>query len=172
MKLDIQSIGKAFAPGIMFRAIRAFDRATMVVVLTCWTGALFVMIFALYTLNLSVTAKHDMWEAAAAEPSLPRIVSKVPEAVEVQPFVDRLKKQFPSITFAMGHDQAVTVSTTDIDNFRLWLTVLSYIDTALPQYRWTVNEFCVGIGCDRSTPMQATLKAEKITFATANAEKN
>ncbi|MDD5586032.1 MAG: hypothetical protein PHY92_03620 [Alphaproteobacteria bacterium] len=171
MKLDIQAIGKSFAPGVMVRAIRAFDRATIVVVLTCWAGALLIMTFALYTLNLSVTAKREMAAAAAGEPALPRIVAKGPETAEIQPLVDRLKKQFPAITLNLGRDQTLTVSTMDVGNFRLWLTVLGYIDTALPQYRWTMNEFCVGSKCDRTMPMMAILKPEKISFATGGKEK-
>jgi hypothetical protein len=172
MMKNLQNVGKAFGPSLMTRAIRTFDRATIVVVLTCWAGALLFMVFALYTLSLSVTAKREMTVAAATEPGLPKIVNKAPDAAEVKSLVDRLKKQFPQIAISLERDQMLSVSTNDVSNFRLWLTVLSYIDTAMPQYRWTIKNFCVGIVCDRTTPMKATLKAEKISFVvTHGAEK-
>ena len=170
MKLDIPNIGKAFSPRIMARAMRAFDRATMVVVMTCWGGALLVMMFALYTLVLSVNAKRETLEAAAREPSLPRIVKSAPEMAEMKTLSERLQKRFPDIKFNLSRENVLTVSASDVNNFRQWLTVLSYVDTFSPQHHWTIKEFCVGSRCDRATPMKAILSAEKISFSAADTD--
>jgi hypothetical protein len=165
MKADLHNLGRAFAPGIMARALRTFDRAMVFVVMTCWGVALLVMAGALYTLNISVVAKREALEAAAQEPSLPRIVSKAPDLMELQPLIERMKKRFPEISFSLPKgDHTLTVMASSANNFRLWLTVLSYIDTISPQYRWSLKEFCVGSKCDKSNPMKAVLTAEKIAF--------
>lgn len=159
------SIGKMFSPRLMARALQTFDKATMVIVSACWGGTILLMLFALYTLNLSVTAKRNAIEAAAAEPSLPRIVTRPPEQKEIKPIVERLQKRFPDIGFTLNNDQTLQVTALDGSRFRTWLTVLSYIDTVSPQYRWSIKEFCVGAQCGATTPMKAILGAEKITFS-------
>jgi hypothetical protein len=164
MRLDVRSIGKAFAARIVSKAVQAFDKATMVVVVTCWSGAILVMLFALYTLSLSVTAKREAIEASAEEPSLPQMVNKAPTKAELDPLVERLQRRFSDISFALSSDMSLAVSASDGSRFRTWLTVLSYIDTISPQYRWTMREFCVGQKCGSSTLMRAVVTAEKITF--------
>jgi len=164
MKIDAGNIGKAFSPGIMSRAIRTFDRATTIVVLTCWGGAILIMAFALYTLNLSISAKREALEAVAKEPILPRIMNKVPDTAEIKSMVDNLQRKYPEINFVLGKDSSLLVTANSASNFRLWMTVLSYIDTISPQYRWTINEFCVGSRCDKATPMKALISPEKISF--------
>jgi hypothetical protein len=165
MAMNLGHVGKAFSVSVMQRAIAAFDRATMVVVLACWSGAILVMLFALYTLNLSVTAKRETIEAAAHEPSLPKMVNKPPTMAELNPLVDRLKQRYPELTFSLAGDTSLTISSNEGARFRTWLTVLSYIDTISPQYRWSMREFCVGVKCGSSSLMRAIVTAEKISFA-------
>lgn len=166
MKADFHNLGKAFVPGIMARAVHTFDRAMVFVVLTCWGAALLVMAGALYTLHMSMIAKKEALEALAQEPGLPKIVTKAPTLKELEPLIDRMKKLFPEISFVMPRgDSTLTVTASSPNHFRLWLTVLSYIDTISPQYRWSLKEFCVGSRCDRTTPMRAILTAEKISFS-------
>jgi len=171
MKLDLQNIGKSLAPSVMSRALQAFDRATMVVVSLAWGTAIVVLGFALYTVNLSVIAKRAAIEAAAREPSVPKIINNKPEKAEMKNFVQRLQKRFPDITFNAGNDQSLMVIAVDASKFRLWLTVLSYIDTMSAQYRWTIKEFCVGSRCEKGTPMRALLTAEKISFSATGSNK-
>lgn len=153
-----------FSLAVISKAVQSFDKATMVIVSACWGGAIVVMLFALYTISLSVTAKKQALEAAAMEPSLPRMVTRPPEAGEIKPIVERMQKRFPDINFLLGSDLALTVTAIEGAKFRTWLTVLSYIDTVSPQYRWQIKEFCVGGICPNSTPMKAVLTAQKITF--------
>jgi hypothetical protein len=165
MSVDTSSVSRAFAPHIMQRAIQAFDNATMVIVGSCWGGAIVIMLFALYTLNMSVSAKRQVIEAAATEPALPRIVTRPPELSELKPIAERLQKRFPDIGFSLNNDKSLTVTAQQGPKFRTWLTVLSYIDTISPQYRWQIKEFCVGAQCSSSIPMKAVLLAQKISFA-------
>lgn len=165
MTLDIGSFGRAFAPRLINKAINAFDKATIVIVSSVWGGAILIMLFALYTINMSVTAKRQVIEAAATEPSLPQLVSRPPELTELKPIVDRMQKRFPDITFTLGNDKTLAISAQQGAKFRTWLTVLSYIDTISPQYRWQIKEFCVGGKCSGSVPMKAVLVAQKISFS-------
>ena len=165
MKLDTISFGKSFAPRFLNKAIHTIDKATLAIVVVCWGGSLFLMLFALYTINLSVTAKRQAITAAASEPSLPSMATRAAEEKDMKPLVERLKKRFSDINFSLERDQTLTVSAVDAGKFRLWLTVLSYIDTISPQFRWQLKEFCVGAQCSAATPMRAVLTAERISFS-------
>lgn len=157
--------GRVFSPRILTRAIRAFDKATMVIVASSWGGVVLLMLFALYTLNLSAHAKMQAVEAAAMEPSLPQMVTGAPDVSELAAMVDRLQKRFPDVSFSSGPDKTLMVSANDGSKFRMWLTSLSYIDTAYPKFRWRIKELCVGAKCSSSQPMKAVLTPEKITFS-------
>ncbi|MGE4351417.1 MAG: hypothetical protein AB7E52_04420 [Bdellovibrionales bacterium] len=165
MAVDLAFLRRSFAPRIVNRAIQTFDKGTIVIVSSCWGGAILIMLFALYTINLSVTAKREALEAAAAEPSLPKMIMRPPSSSELKPIVDRLIKRFPDIGFSLGNDRTVTITAQQGAQFRTWLTVLSYIDTVSPQYRWQIKEFCVGGVCGSAVPMKAVLIAKKITFS-------
>lgn len=164
MKFDFQSIGKAFAPRYIAKAMQAFDKVTMVVVSVCWGAALVLMVLAMYTVHLSLEAKRQVVEAAATEPSLPKMVSRAPEAKDIAPLVERLQKRFSDINFTLANDRTLTIYTADGAKFRAWLTVLSYVDTISPQYRWTIKSFCVGGQCPGNVPMKAVLSAQKVSF--------
>jgi len=165
MKLGLVSLGKVFSPAVVGKAVQTFDKATMLIVSCCWGGALLLMLFALYTISLSVTARKQAIEAASLEPSLPQMLSKPPEVSEIKPIVDRMQRRFPDISFIFGSEQSLAISATDGAHFRTWLTVLSYIDTVSPQYRWQIKDLCVGAFCPGATPMKAVLTAQKISFS-------
>lgn len=162
---------KIFSFRIMNKAIQTLDKAALAIVLTSWGGALTIMLFALYTLTLSMAAQRDVIDAATKEPFLPKIASRPPDYKEMEPLVDRLSKRFPDIAFALAQDRKVTVSAATGDKFRTWLTVLSYIDTISPALRWHIEDLCVGGGCASPSPMQAVLRAEKISFTPASETK-
>ncbi len=165
MQRNLSLYAKIFNPALIGKVLYTFDKATMVVVSATWGAILLLILFALYTVNLSVEAKRQMLESAAMEPDLPRILTRRPEASEIRPLLERLQKRFPEIGFSLANDLTLTVTASDGAYFRTWLTVLSYIDTISPQYRWQIKEFCVGTQCRGSVPMQAFLTAQKITFS-------
>lgn len=164
MKKNISFYAKIFDPALLSKAMQTFDKATMLIVSVCWGSALLLILFALYTVDLSVAARRQVVEAAATEPALPKIITQKPEAKEMTILFERLQKRFSDIAFGLGSDQALTVSAVDGGRFRTWLTVLSYIDTISPQYRWNIRELCVGAKCRGGAPMRAVLEAKKITF--------
>ncbi len=165
MKNATNDIAKALSPRFMNKALETLDRASMIVVALCWGGALAFSALAVYTINSAVVARNEATRVAASEPLLPKITKKPPDIKDVQPLIDRLQKRFPEINFSLSSDKSLTVSSTDGAKFRQWLTVLGYIDTALPQYRWAIKEFCVGGACGGSVLMKSTLTAEKLTFS-------
>lgn len=161
-------LAKAFALRTVARAMEAFDRNTALVAAMAWGAALVLLLGAFYTLHLSVAAKSEVAKAETGEPVLPKVVRKPPTATEMTPLLQRLQKRFPEIGFKLSSsDQSLNVTSNDPNRFRQWLTVLSYIDTMSPQYRWSIREMCVGGKCSGSAAMQATLVPEKITFEAA-----
>ena len=152
---------KALSPKMIAAASAAFDRATLVIVAVCWAAALLMTVFALYTVHLSLIAKDTAAAALATEPVLPRQVTKVIEAREIQPMIDRLQHIYPDIAFSFRNN--LTVSAVDGSKFHEWLTALGYIDTISPQYHWVLQEFCVG-KCSGRELMRAVLTGEKVSF--------
>lgn len=165
MKLGSGLLAKALAPRLASKVVKGFDNAMLVVVGVAWTVALLMLLFAAYTVNATVKERRELLAAEASEPVVPVVNGKAPDISEMQPIVGRLQKRFSEISFVLGNDRSLTVSSGDGAKFRLWLTVLSYIDTVSPQYRWSMREFCVGMKCGSNTPMRAVLTAEKITFS-------
>ena len=170
MMIDPKKMAKAFTPNIMTSALQSFDRTTMIVVLAAWGIVFLFLLLALYTVNLSAVAKRDVAAAAALEPDLPKQIIEPPVAEEIIALTDRLKKRFSDISFSLTASE-LTVQASDPSKFRVWLTVLGYVDTISPKYRWNIKELCVGIKCSGSVPMRAILTAEKITFADPEAQK-
>jgi len=144
-------------------AAKTFDRATTIVVGVCWGAAIIMMAFAVYIVSLSASTRRASETAAAAEPILPKIVKKPIDAQDALPLTDRLQHRFPGITFSLGPDQSLSVSTNDGSKFREWVTVLGYIDTISPKYRWTIKELCAG-KCQGNTLMHALLVGEHVSF--------
>ncbi len=164
-------IMKSLSPKFMGRALQTLDRATTVVVTACWGAAIVMIAFALYTVMLSASTRRAAETAAASEPVLPKIVRKPIDVHDAQPLLDRLQHRFPDLKFALANDQSLTVSANDGSRFREWITVLGYIDTVSPKYRWTMSGFCVG-KCENNALMHAILTAERISFEAPQSEDN
>lgn len=160
-------LARILSPRMLARAVRAFDRGTVVIIASSWGGVVFLMLFALYTLNLSAQAKVQVALALAKEPSLPQMVSRPPDIKEMGDVLDRLQKRFPEISFTLAPDRSFIVAANEGAKFRPWLTALSYIDTAYPKIRWRIKELCVGSKCSSNMPMRAVLAPEKITFTSS-----
>jgi len=167
MKKQNSILSGLFAPRLLEKAMHSFDKATMVVVLSSWGGALVLVAIALYTLNLSLETTRHRIEAMAMEPLLPEIVNQAPDSNEMKPIVDRLKNQFGELKFEESTGQGLAVIAIDGAQFRTWLAALSYIDTVSPQYRWQIKELCVGSACPGAL-MRALLSPQKITFMLPN----
>jgi hypothetical protein len=154
---------KALSPVLVSKAMATFDKATMIVVGVCWGGALMMMAFALYTVSMTVSARHATDAALIAEPSLPKIVRTNMDVRTAQIMLERLQKHYPDINFALQPNQVLKVSTNDGAKFHQWLTALSYIDTIAPEWHWSIQEFCVG-KCSGNDLMRAMLTGEHISF--------
>jgi hypothetical protein len=163
MSLDPQLLIKSFSPRIASKALQTFDRATTIVVGACWGAAVLMMVFAIYTTTLSVSAKRAEDAALVAEPSLPKIVRQGIDARAAQIMVERLQRRYPDVTFNLANNQNITVTALEGSKFRQWLTALSYIDTISPEYHWSISSFCVG-KCQGNDLMRAVLTGERISF--------
>jgi hypothetical protein len=162
MNVDIKIVLRALSPKIIMKVIQTFDRATMVVVGSCWAAVVVMMAFAIYTTTLSVAEKHANDAAIAAEPNLPKIVRKSIEPRYAQSMTDRLKRLYPQISTSFEHG-ALSLSASDGSRFHQWLIALSYVDTMSSEYHWTLQRFCVG-QCGGADLMQAVLAGEQVSF--------
>jgi hypothetical protein len=162
MALDTKLFLRTLSPKVMSKAMQSFDRATTVVVASCWSAALVAVIAAIYTLTLSVSAHHQTDAAMVAEPVLPRIVHKPMDIHSVQAMFDRMQHRMPEVTFQVrGQDLAVV--SMNGSAFHQWISALSYLDTISPDLHWSLEEFCVG-ECKNSELMHAILKGERVSF--------
>jgi hypothetical protein len=169
MAFDTKLFLRTFSPKIMVKAVQSFDRATTVVVISCWGAALVAMIAAVYTLTLSVSAHHEVESALVAEPVLPKIVHKPMDIHGVQAMFDRMQHRFPEINFSV-RAQDLAVTSMNGTYFHQWLSAISYIDTISPDLHWSFDEFCVG-ECKNSELMHAILKGERVSFEAPAANK-
>ncbi|MDP9126781.1 MAG: hypothetical protein M3N08_00785 [Pseudomonadota bacterium] len=168
--MDSKLLLKSLSPKMMSKAIAAFDRATVVVVSACWGAALAMMGIAVYTLVLSISARHATDTVMATEPTLPKVVHKPMDLKQIQAVFDRMGRRFPDITFSV-HGQGLGVTSANGAKFHQWLTALSYVDTISPEYHWSIEEFCVG-ECVNAELMHAVLKGDRINFEAPAADKN
>jgi len=168
MAFDTKLLFKVVSPKLVVKAVQSFDRSTSFVVGTCWAVAILMVAFALYTVHLSVTTRHEAETALVAEPNLPKIMRDHMDPREAQKMVDRLQHLYPDIIFSYRNN-SLTVTATDGSKFRAWLMSLGYIDTISPQFHWAIQEFCVG-NCVGHDLMKAVLSGEKISFQKAQPE--
>jgi len=160
---------KVLSPGLAAKVMQAFDRATIVVVATCWAAAAVMMAVTIWTVMATASARKATDTALAQEPLLPKIVRSPIESRPAQILADRMQHRYPNITIASLNNHNLKISATDGTRFRDWLMALGYVDTISPEYHWTIQEFCVG-KC-KGDLMSATLAAEKITFTTPDDKK-
>ncbi len=160
---------KSLSPKMVVKAVQAFDRAMTVVVGVCWGAAILMVVFAIYTLTLSVSARRVSDTALTAEPTLPKIVRKVVSAHETQAMIERLQTHYPDIRFALEGEQNLVVSAIDGSRFHEWLAALSYVDTIAPEFHWSLHDLCVG-QCNANEIMHASLVGENISFEAPQSE--
>ncbi|MDX2027110.1 MAG: hypothetical protein SFW62_00570 [Alphaproteobacteria bacterium] len=162
MRFDSRAFLKSLSPQMMAKAVQTFDRATTVVVSVCWAAALLMVVFAIYTLSLSVSTRREAEMATAVEPNIPKIAHKPMDPRSAQMVIDRMQRRFADINFALRGSN-IMVSANDGGKFRQWLTALSYMDTVSPEFRWSIQDFCVG-KCTGNELMRTVLTGERITF--------
>lgn len=162
MKIDYPLLKKVFSPRILAAVIRGFDRATLMIIGTCWMMTVLVMVLAMYTVNHSAQVRRDAEAALAVEPVLPKINHTPVGGRELQVMIDRLQKRYPEIavTWQTG---VLNLSTTNGGFYRQWLTAIGQVDTLYPQFRWKVLNFCVGKVCGQNL-MGIDLVGERIEF--------
>lgn len=162
MAFDTKLFLRSFSPKVVAKAAQSFDRATTVVVTSCWSAALVAVAAAIYTLMLSASAHHESDLAIAAEPVLPKVVQRPMDMHSVQTMFDRLQHRMPDVSFQV-RGQNLAVTSMNGAAFHQWLTALTYIDIISPDVHWSFQEFCVG-ECKNSELMHAIIKGERLSF--------
>ncbi len=155
---------KIFSPRIVAKAVMAMDKSTAVIISAFWLAALVTLILAVFAVHGAVSSKKEAADAKVAEPVLPVISNTSLSPVDIQKIMDRMQHQFPDVKFDTGANQTIIIRSNDGSKFHQWITALSYVDTMEPQYRWMINDFCVGT-CGNQDMMKATVTGHKVVFS-------
>lgn len=163
MPLDTRIILKALSPKLVAKVAGTLDRNALMLSGIAWLVVVATMSLTLYTLRLAAQARQAATAEMVAEPHLPKTVRKGLDSKEVQVLIDRMKRLYPGLEFSQATGKSLSISSNDGARFREWLTAISYIDSATPQFHWSLQDFCVG-KCNGKDMMRATLSGEKISY--------
>lgn len=152
-----------FSPEHLGRAMRALDRATLVIIGVVWFGAILMMGIAIYTAVKANKARQLTEEAAAVEPIVPQTSRAAVPRAELDKLAERLRTRFDKITFNALPDNTLEIVSSEAGSYLDWLAALSYLDTIAPQVRWAIRDLCVGRECG-GTLMRAAVSGERVTF--------
>lgn len=154
---------KSLSPSMLGKALRTFDRFTLLIVTVSWSTTIVVILFAIYTINLSSAAQKAAEEALVAEPALPKIVQTGVGGKELKSMIDGLQHRYPDVT--VNWDSGVlTLIGKDGSHYRSWLMAIGQIDTLYPQFHWKIHGFCVGTGCNSPNLMSIDLVGSQFAF--------
>jgi hypothetical protein len=160
---------RSLSPALVVKALQTFDRLTLLILSICWATTLTVMIFALYTVSLSIGAQREAEEALATEPTLPTILRTPLGAKEVQPMVDRLQRRYPEVG-VKWENGVLSLSGANGSSYHQWLTAIGQIDTIYPQFHWNIKSLCVGTLCGGQSIMSVEMAGEKVAFQAPQAK--
>lgn len=163
MTPNYSALLKALAPSMLARAVRAFDRATLLIISICWAATFAVMICALYTINLSVSAKRAAEEALATEPALPLIDHRGVGGKDLQTMIDRLQRRYPEVSINWQNG-VLSLTGANGGRYHQWLMAIGQVDTLYPQFHWKIHSLCVGTGCNGQNLMTMELVGERVSF--------
>jgi hypothetical protein len=154
---------KSLSPGLVAKALATFDRLTLLILSICWSATLTVMIFALYTVNLAISAQRAAEEALATEPTLPTIKRTALATKEVQFMIERLQRRYPDVT-VKWENNILSLNGANGGSYHQWLTAIGQVDTIYPQFHWKIQSLCVGSQCGSQNIMGVELTGEKVAF--------
>ncbi|MBP7253436.1 MAG: hypothetical protein KBA75_08130 [Alphaproteobacteria bacterium] len=158
------------SPDYLGRAMRALDRATLVIIGVVWLGAILMMGIAIYTAVKANKARQLTEEAAAVEPIVPQTLRAVVPRAELEKLAERLRGRFDKISFNAMPDNSLEITSSEAGLYLDWLAALSYLDTIAPQVRWAIRDLCVGTECGGAL-MRAAVSGERVTFKMPEAVK-
>lgn len=165
MKLDFAPVLKALSPSMIAKVVQTFDRFTLVIIGISWLVTIIIMLFALYTVNLAVSAKKEAEQALADEPALP-VITRIPvgNSKEIQIMLERLQHRYPEVNVGWQNGGLI-ITGANGSRYHQWLMAIGQVDTLYPQYRWKIKEFCVGATCGDNKPLMGIdLVGEKVSF--------
>lgn len=151
------------SPDYLGRAMRALDRATLVIIGVVWLGSILMMGIAIYTAVKAGKARQQTEEAAAVEPIVPQTSRAVVPRAELEKLADRLRNRFDKVSFNAMPDNTLEIVSSEAGVYLDWLAAMSYLDTIAPQVRWAIRDLCVGSECGGAL-MRAAVTGERVTF--------
>ena len=148
-----------------YYSLKSFDKYTAAIVGVAWLVACVMLFFASFSIRGVVGAKRDALAAMAQEPCVPKITTIPIRLDKIQPLISRLKRQFPDITIDQRESKYLVFKSNDGEKFHDWIAALGYVDAMVPDIRWDLREFCVGVCGGGGGLMSATLVGRKITIS-------
>ena len=160
---DRKTFTNALSPNLLFKNLQSLERGTTWIIGISWLMAILLLGFAVYTLHLSKEAKQDVIIMTASEAKLPDIQHQTVNLSSDQTLISQLQKRYPDI-HVVGQETNLVITASDGANFREWLEALDYVDALAPDWRWSLQAFCVG-KCPGRDLMYAVVSAESIKFS-------
>lgn len=154
---------KALSPKVFGRIMMTFDKMTLLIVSICWAMTALVMMFALYTVHLTVEVKKSVDAALATEPKLPEMRQTGVGGKELTALLESLKQQYPDIKVIWKNNN-LTLSGTSGNQYHQWLLAIGQVDTLYPQFHWSINGLCIGKECGDQNLMLVTLSGRMISL--------
>lgn len=166
MGLDLRfnEIGRYLSSTIFEKAVQTIDKSALVIVGVSWLVAFAALGMAFLSVREAAALKVKVETAKALEPALPKISRALLNKDQYQPMIDRLKKQFPTISFDITAKPSLRIYTNKSEEFMNWINAVSYTDSMVSAVRWTLTSMCVGAECPGEFVMSAELVAEMITI--------
>jgi hypothetical protein len=172
LSLDLR-MGEAsryFSGSVFEKAMVSLDKITLWIVCVTWVVALAAMGGAYMAVKTAGGLKIQAEAARAQEPPVP-VISRLPLNKEQYiPLVDRVKKQFPGLTYEITNKPSLRITSINGDMFNGWLNAIGYTDSMVPTIRWNMVMFCAGTECPGEGLMQSELVAETINISHAGDE--
>lgn len=164
LNIRLQEIGKYFSSSIFEKAIQTLDKSALIIISISWLVAFLAMGMAFLGAREAAALRVKVETAKALEPAVPKISRTLLNKDQYLPLLERLKKQFPGISFDITPKPSLRIYTNKSEEFMNWINAVSYTDSMVSAVRWSLASMCVGTECPGEFVMSAELVAEMITI--------
>ncbi len=165
-RLDLRmgEVSRYFSGAVFQKAAAMLDKATLWIILITWIVATLSIGAAFMSVRAAADLKMKADTARALQPVIPKITRAPLTRGQYMPLYERIKKEFPTLTFEVTARPGLRIFSNNGDDFSSWLNAIGFADSMVPTIRWDMIFFCAGTECPGTPLMAAELVAETITI--------
>jgi hypothetical protein len=165
LNLRMAESSRYFSGKVFENALMSIDKVSLWIVSIVWIVAAVAMGMAFITVRGAADIKLKVETARALEPMVPKINRNPLSREQYDPLLQRVKKQYPTLTYEITSRPSLRISSNVGEQFDSWLNAIGYTDSLVPAVRWSLIYFCAGTECPGAGIMQADLIAETINIS-------